>query len=89
MRFRCLLKHRVLQYVPDKCSKIINTCVILHNMCVDANVELIYDEVLPQDIDLGLDVQNINYNNLNEREINNAELRAGRRVQQHLIRIFQ
>ncbi|KAJ8926478.1 hypothetical protein NQ314_021153 [Rhamnusium bicolor] len=40
MRFRCLLKHRVLHYAPNKASKIINACVLLHNMCIDNNVEL-------------------------------------------------
>lgn len=34
MRFRCLLKHRVLHYRPDVCSKIINACTVLHNMCI-------------------------------------------------------
>ncbi|XP_043485108.1 putative nuclease HARBI1 isoform X1 [Leptopilina heterotoma] len=32
MRFRCLMKHRVLHYKPEKCSKIINACTVLHNM---------------------------------------------------------
>ncbi|KAK4882619.1 hypothetical protein RN001_005938 [Aquatica leii] len=31
LRFRCLLKHRVLHYSPEKASSIINTCVMLHN----------------------------------------------------------
>ncbi|KAK9717537.1 DDE superfamily endonuclease [Popillia japonica] len=36
MRFRCLLKHRnrVLHYTPQAASKIINACVVLHNMCI-------------------------------------------------------
>lgn len=38
-RFRCLLKDRVLHYVPTKAKKIINACSCLHNMCVDANLE--------------------------------------------------
>ncbi|KAF0713126.1 putative nuclease HARBI1, partial [Aphis craccivora] len=35
MRFRCLLKHRVLHYSPLKASKIVNACAVLHNMCVE------------------------------------------------------
>ncbi|XP_036138780.1 putative nuclease HARBI1 [Monomorium pharaonis] len=32
MRFRCLLKYRVLHYSPPIASKIIYTCAVLHNM---------------------------------------------------------
>ncbi|KOB64885.1 Uncharacterized protein OBRU01_24220 [Operophtera brumata] len=39
-RFRCLLKDRVLHYTPQKANKIINACVVLHNMCVEADVPL-------------------------------------------------
>ncbi|XP_028982577.1 putative nuclease HARBI1 [Diachasma alloeum] len=34
MRFMCLLKERVLHYDPAFASKIINACVVLHNMCI-------------------------------------------------------
>jgi len=40
MRFRCLLKHRVLHYSPPTASKIIYTCAVLHNMCINENVPL-------------------------------------------------
>lgn len=39
-RFRCLLKHRTLQYDPIIAGKIINTCVVLHNICIRNNVLL-------------------------------------------------
>lgn len=45
MRFRCLLKERVLRYHPFKAGQIINACCILHNMCVRANVAIDEDEV--------------------------------------------
>ncbi|XP_046970605.1 putative nuclease HARBI1 [Vanessa cardui] len=32
-RFRCLLGHRVLHYNPEKASKIIIACCVLHNIC--------------------------------------------------------
>lgn len=35
MRFRCLLKHRILQ---TKARKIVNTCVVLHNIFLEHNV---------------------------------------------------
>ncbi|KAJ8917015.1 hypothetical protein NQ315_012933 [Exocentrus adspersus] len=37
MRFRCLLKHRVLHYSPEMACRIINACVVLHNICIDQN----------------------------------------------------
>ncbi|KAK5640615.1 hypothetical protein RI129_011426 [Pyrocoelia pectoralis] len=35
-RFRHLLKDCVLHYSPSVASKIINSCAVLHNMCLDA-----------------------------------------------------
>lgn len=40
MRFRCLLKHRILHYSPPTAAKIINTCAVLHNICVSENVPM-------------------------------------------------
>ena len=40
MRFRCLLKDRVLHYAPEYATKIIMACVVLHNMCLEYNVPL-------------------------------------------------
>ncbi|XP_054720681.1 putative nuclease HARBI1 [Uloborus diversus] len=37
-RFRCLLKDRVLHYLPEVAAHITNSCVILHNMCVEDNI---------------------------------------------------
>lgn len=31
-RWRCLLAHRVLHYDPVKAAKIVNACVVLHNI---------------------------------------------------------
>ncbi|KAJ8929483.1 hypothetical protein NQ314_017815 [Rhamnusium bicolor] len=89
LRFRCLLKHRVLHYTPQTSCKIINSCVILHNICIQngiAPIELDYD---PED-----QYVNINYGMYPEvAEINdnycragNPELVAGRRIQQLIIR---
>ncbi|KAI4467334.1 hypothetical protein MML48_2g00006749 [Holotrichia oblita] len=36
-RFRCLLKHRVLHYLPTKAANIVNACAVLHNMCIENN----------------------------------------------------
>lgn len=43
-RFRCLLKDRVLHYAPETAAKIINSCVILHNLCIHNNVPLLLEE---------------------------------------------
>lgn len=37
-RWRCLLRHRVLHYSPEKVGQIINCCAILHNIAIDAGV---------------------------------------------------
>ena len=82
MRFRCLLKHRVLHYKPDVCSKIVNACTVLHNMCIQDNVPL-PNEQEDEVLDFGL------LNNMNEGQIEivqrNVELTAGRRVRNEII----
>lgn len=74
MRFRCLLKHRVLHYSPPIASKIINTCAVLHNICISENVPLeINDDNDNEEIDFGM------YNNENE-DIANEENAIGRNI---------
>lgn len=85
MRFRCLLKHRVLHYSPEKASKIINACVLLHNLCIENNIEL-PDDVEEQDPpEMGVYIPEAN--NLAERV--NPALAAGRRQRSRLIRWLQ
>lgn len=57
-RFRCLLRERTSRYSPDFICKIIKTCVVLHNLCVQANIDILNefpnnndfeDENVPQD----------------------------------------
>ncbi|XP_025992133.2 putative nuclease HARBI1 [Solenopsis invicta] len=86
MRFRCLLKHRVLHYTPNVASKIINSCVVLHNMCVENNLSLPDD-----DYDLHMD-----FGMLNERPMEveaavgrlNPDLTKARVMQRRIIRNF-
>lgn len=86
MRFRCLLKHRVLHYTPNVASKIINSCVVLHNMCVENNLPLPDD-----DYDLHMD-----FGMLNERPMEveatvgrlNPDLTKARVMQRRIIRNF-
>lgn len=51
--FRRLLKHRFLHYHPKKATKIINTCTVLHNMCISNNVPLPTGEDLFE-VDMGI-----------------------------------
>ncbi|XP_063838174.1 putative nuclease HARBI1 [Ostrinia nubilalis] len=39
-RWRCLLAHRTLHYDPVKAGKIVNACIVLHNMCNRARIEV-------------------------------------------------
>ncbi|KAB0805700.1 hypothetical protein PPYR_02670 [Photinus pyralis] len=47
-RFRCLLKHRVLHYSPPVAAKIVNSCAVLHNMCILHGDQALIDDV-PED----------------------------------------
>lgn len=80
-RFRCLLKHRVLHYSPNMASKIVNACIVLHNICVENHVQAIY-EVDENNFDFGHIDQPIFEEN---RGRVNPDLVAGRRVQRRLI----
>ncbi|RVE51570.1 hypothetical protein evm_003702 [Chilo suppressalis] len=39
-RFRCLLAHRTMHYTPEKAGKIVNACVVLHNLICDSRIEI-------------------------------------------------
>lgn len=50
MRFRCLLKHRVLHYSHETAGDIIASCAILHNIMIKSGApELITDDVVTSD----------------------------------------
>lgn len=88
MRFRCLLKHRVLHYAPEACSRIINACTILHNMCVKHNIPEPQPEEEDELLDYGMYI-NDNVNEINEENVRvNPELTAGRRYRRLLIRNY-
>lgn len=89
MRFRCLLKHRVLHYSPPTASKIINTCAVLHNMCITENVPLYLENEDNEDFDFGIyHENNIEIEeNIPERNIRRVDpdLAAGRNKQRQMI----
>lgn len=88
MRFRCLLKHRVLHYSPPTASKIIYTCAVLHNMCITEDVPLYLNDD-NEDVDFGMyNNENVaNAENIPERNIRrvNPDLAAGRNKQRLII----
>ncbi|XP_050311001.1 putative nuclease HARBI1 isoform X2 [Anthonomus grandis grandis] len=87
LRFRCLLKHRVLHYDPTTASKIINACTVLHNMCIIHNIPPVEfgDEEEDNYIDIDYGIY-INDNDIIQVRNQGQELIAGRRLQQLLIR---
>lgn len=92
MRFRCLLKHRVLHYSPSIASKIIYTCAVLHNMCIIQNVPLyLNDDLNNEDLDLGMyDNENRDEENILDRNVRRVdpELAADRNKQRLIIRNY-
>ena len=83
-RFRCLLKHRVLHYRPQMASKIINACVVLHNMCLQHRIpEPEFDAEMEQ-ADLGLYNDDEIYDDVQIAHVN-PDLAAARQLQQRII----
>lgn len=85
MRFRCLLKHRVLHYTPERATKIINACVVLHNLCIDYNIP---DPVNEEEDLLDFGVYNPANIRVNVNRVNPA-LEAGKRQRDSLIAVLQ
>lgn len=87
-RLRCLLKMRALHYAPEVAAKIVNACVLLHNMCIIHNIAPPDPEADDDLLDFGIlppleeDINNIPAGRIN------PELELGRRVQQRIIQTF-
>ncbi|KAF7988904.1 hypothetical protein HCN44_007214 [Aphidius gifuensis] len=88
MRYRCLLKHRVLHYSRTVAAQIVNTCCVLHNMSIEDGFQVreVDEEVWRNNDEFGI------HNDENEDEIDvalvcvNPELAAGRRLRQRIAR---
>lgn len=88
MRFRCLLKHRVLHYKPVTASTIINTYCALHNLCVRNNLPDVRSEDGDDEDDFldGLfpdDIQQVIAN-----PVNISLLNQGRELQIRIVRRY-
>lgn len=81
-RFRCLIKHRVLHYMPERASAIINSCVVLHNMCINENLPEPDVDELGENVDFGI----YHVNEAFEQPIGvvNMDLARARQIQLHI-----
>lgn len=73
--WRCLSKHRVLQYDPTFSGKIVNACTVLHNMKMYYNNGILDDTFMD---DAPVAIANENYEQL-------QTLAVARRVQNQII----
>lgn len=80
-RFRCLIKQRMLHYEPQRVSKIVNACVVLHNMCIENNIPLPQEDV---EIEAMHEI-NIRFNDDNEMGRVNTDLLRGRAIRNEII----
>lgn len=89
-RFRCLLKMRTLHYAPEMAAKIVNACVVLHNMCIDNNIPAPDAEPGDEELDFGMLPPINDENNIPPTPAGrvNPELELGRRVQRNIIQTF-
>lgn len=82
-----MLKHRILHYSPVKACKIVNACTVLHNICIENNVQFQNDEDgNVEEIDLG--IFGVDDNERQDIQGLNEDLVAGRRMQHRVIRYF-
>ncbi|CAH2101936.1 unnamed protein product [Euphydryas editha] len=84
-RFRCLLKDRVLHYLPEKATQIINSCCVLHNMCINSNINIEEDSSVEEDeseMDFGV------FDTIPQQEHRNAHLTAGEIYRNNIIRNY-
>lgn len=85
-RFRCLIKDRVLHYTPNKATKIINACTVLHNMCIN---ELEHPNIDEIDIgQLGI-IDQRPFLEQNSRRVNTLLAEARRKQQNIILNYFQ
>ncbi|XP_046468084.1 putative nuclease HARBI1 [Neodiprion pinetum] len=79
--WRCLSKHRVLQYEPGMAGKIVNACAVLHNMRIDFGLQPdMYED--PNEYVINIP----NMANMDDDDDNNLPLLAlARRIQDRLI----
>jgi len=85
--WRCLSRHRVLQYEPGMSGKIVNACAVLHNMRIANRLEQNICEEDDENI-ADIDMNNYNDDDDDDDDDNNdfRPLALARRIQERLIR---
>ncbi|XP_045475273.1 putative nuclease HARBI1 [Harmonia axyridis] len=83
-RFRCLLKHRVLHYEPKKAVSIIMACCVLHNICLENNIEEPEQDEEFLNADQGI-INDRNYRVTGRNPTVQDDLIAGRQLRQSII----
>lgn len=80
------MKHQFLHYTPKKSGKIVNACVVLHNMCILAKIPVpdIHDENM-EEIDLGIINNYFPNDGVQGRNVN-PELVESRRIRDNVAR---
>lgn len=78
-RFRCLSKHRVLYYLPPTAGHIIYACAVLHNMCIERNLNN-EEDLEDEDDDFELRV--------NDQHIDQNILLQGQRIRNRVIQDY-
>lgn len=79
-RFRCLLGERTLRYSPQDVGTIVNACAVLHNMCVEARLEM--NEVFYNNFDAPEPGNNCNV------DVPQNILDEGRQIRANIIRLY-
>nr|CAI5823755.1 unnamed protein product [Callosobruchus analis] len=77
-RFRCLLKERVLRYSPERVGRIVNSCAVLHNICIAANLDLDVEEVVEDEVN----------NEVYENNLQENIFRQGQATRGHLVNSY-
>lgn len=78
-RFRCLLKERVARYAPEFVGNLVNTCCVLHNLCMNYNIEY-QEEGDEADID--------RENQENQNVLGNQNNREGEALRRNIVNTY-
>lgn len=81
-----MIKDRTLHYRPEKATAIINSCAVLHNLCITFNVPEYLENADNYDFGMYQDQNNVENNILNHR---NRELILGRHQRERICRLLQ
>lgn len=74
----------MLHYSPARASLIINSCVVLHNMCIENNINMAEEDQVNDNDDLGV----IHFQGgIQGRDFGNRDF-GGNALRQHIIQTY-